>query len=97
MIKCHISKKKRRSWVKTNGTGRDLLNETAMLINSIYLGIRKENPDTAEAYKEMLLYVLQDPRGPVFVTHEEAEAALAKDNNVPGKFATDTNVGGKED
>ena len=32
-----------------------------------------------------------------FLTREEAEAALAKDNNVPGKSATDTNVGSKEE
>lgn len=32
-----------------------------------------------------------------FLSQEEAEAALAKDNNVPGKSATDTNVGSKEE
>lgn len=32
-----------------------------------------------------------------FLSQEEAEAALAKDNNVPGKTATDTNVGSKEE
>ena len=30
-----------------------------------------------------------------FISQEEAKAALAKDNNVPGKTATDTNVGSK--
>ena len=66
MIKCHISKKKIRSWVKSNGTGKDLLNETAMLINCIYQGMRKDNPDAAEAFKELLLHVLNDPRSPVW-------------------------------
>ena len=33
----------------------------------------------------------------MFATKEEAEAALAKDNNVPSKNATDTNVGSKEE
>ena len=32
-----------------------------------------------------------------FFSQEEAEAALAKDNNVPGKSVTDTNVGRKEE
>lgn len=32
-----------------------------------------------------------------FLTQEEAEAALAKDNNVPSNSATDTNVGSKEE
>ena len=32
-----------------------------------------------------------------FISQEEAKAALAKDNNVPGKTATDTNVGSKEE
>lgn len=32
-----------------------------------------------------------------FLTQEEAEAALAKDTNVPGKSATDTDVGSKEE
>ena len=72
MIKCNIGKKKWRSWVKTNGTGRDLINETAMLINAVYQGIRKEHPDAAEAFKEMLLAVLQDPRSPVWKEEDHA-------------------------
>lgn len=33
----------------------------------------------------------------LILSPDEAEAALAKDNNVPGKSATDTNVGTKEE
>ena len=32
-----------------------------------------------------------------WLTREAAEAALAKDTNVPGKTATDINVGSKEE
>lgn len=66
MIKCHIGKKKWRSKVKTKGTARDLVKETAMLISCIYKGIKEEYPDLAEAFKESLLAVLLHPQSPVW-------------------------------
>lgn len=65
MIKCHI-KSKGNSRVKTSGTGKELMMETAFLISEIYKGILRQCPEVAAAYKEYLLVTLLAPESPVW-------------------------------
>lgn len=65
MIKCHI-KRKGNSRVKTSGTGKELMAETAFLISEIYKGILQQCPEVAAAYKEHLLVTLLCPESPVW-------------------------------
>ena len=65
MLKCRI---KKGSWIRTRikGTAGDLATETAMLVGIAYQGIKKENPDAAEAYKHKLQILMLDPQSPVW-------------------------------
>lgn len=66
MIKCHINKQKDKVWTKSSGTAEEMMVEAALLIQLIYRGIRKKNPEAAKTFKNKLLGVLLDPRSPVW-------------------------------
>lgn len=65
MIKCHI---RRGGTVKirATGTGEDLVPETLLLIQQVYRGIKKVNPEVAEKYKTTIIGSLLDPNSPVW-------------------------------
>lgn len=65
MLKCKI-KKGGKIRVKANGTTKDLLQETCVLIGDIYRNINKVSPDAAKAYKNALIITLLDPSSPVW-------------------------------
>ena len=66
MIKCNINRKKGKVWVKSSGTAEEMMVETAALVQLIYQGIHKENPEAAKVYKTKLIGVLLDPKTPVW-------------------------------
>ena len=67
MIKCKIARKKKgRIKVKAYGTTKDLMVETAALINELFQNIHQQNPEEATVYKNHLLGLLLDPNSPVW-------------------------------
>lgn len=65
MLKCKI-KRKGTIRVKATGTAQDLMVETAAAIHEVYAGIKKENREAADGYKNQLLGLLLDPNSPVW-------------------------------
>lgn len=65
MLKCKI-KKDRRIRTRIKGTPGDLATETAMLVNLTYVGIKRNNPDAAEAYRHKLMVLMLDPDSPIW-------------------------------
>ena len=65
MLKCHI-KKGGSIAVRASGTAKDLMVETAAMIQNVYQNIRRQHPEAAEGYKTALIGVLLDPKSPVW-------------------------------
>lgn len=65
MINCRI-KRGGLCIIKASGTAKDMMVETAAMIQAIYTKVRQSNPEAAEGYKEALLVTLLDPKSPVF-------------------------------
>lgn len=65
MIK-YKTKRGKQIRIKAKGTVVELLPETALLIQQIYRGIKKNNPEGAKAYKNKLIGLLLDPQSPVW-------------------------------
>lgn len=65
MIKCHV---KRDGKVKISASGKanDLLPETLLIIQQIYLGIKRENPSVADAYRRAIIGTTLAPNSPVW-------------------------------
>ena len=67
MIKCHANyEKKRRTWVKVDGTPKTLLAELCVVICEIYRAIKRQYPEAAQEFKNNLILMLLDPRSPVW-------------------------------
>ena len=66
MIKCKISKKKKRSRIKANSTPSELVVETLALVQVLYDGLAKDDHEAAMEYKNTLIGVLLDPNSPIF-------------------------------
>ena len=65
MLKCNI-KLNGHVRVKATGTAEDVMVETAALIEEVYRGIRKQNPEAAAGYRKRLMGLLLDPKSPVW-------------------------------
>lgn len=65
MLKCNV-KTGGIVWVKANGTADKLVPETAVVIQAVYRGIKKKNPDLAKEFKNRLIGLLLDPESPVW-------------------------------
>ena len=65
MIKCKIARN-RCIKVKTSGKIRDVMVETALLIQTIYENAHQQNPEVAAFYKNNLLGLLLNPKSPVW-------------------------------
>ena len=65
MIKCKIARN-RCIKVKTSGKIRDVMVETAFLIQTIYENAHQQNPEVAAFYKDNLLGLLLNPKSPVW-------------------------------
>lgn len=65
MLKCKI-KRGHRSKFRIKGKVGDLATETCLLVNQVYAGIKKNNPDAAEAYRDKTMSCLLDPASPVW-------------------------------
>lgn len=65
MLKCNI-KKGRGSSFHINGTASDLANETCLVVNQVYTGIKKKDPEAAEIYKHKVMLCLLSPGSPVW-------------------------------
>ena len=65
MIKCRI-KRGGLVIIKASGTAKDMMVETAAMIQAIYKKVRQSNPEAAEGYKNALLLTLLDPKSPVW-------------------------------
>ena len=67
MIKCHVNNEKRRhTWVKVNGTPKQLMTELCVLICEVYRAIMRKHPAAAQEFKNNLIGMLLDPRSPVW-------------------------------
>lgn len=68
MLKFKINSKKRGTAmrVKVSGTAKDLMVETAAVVHEVYKGIRAQNPEAAEGYKNRLTIALLDPNSPIW-------------------------------
>lgn len=65
MLKCKI-KKGGTLQVKSTGTAEDLMLETCAMIQSVYEGIKRQNPEAAKGYKNHLIVMLLDADSPVW-------------------------------
>lgn len=66
MIRCNISSKKAKIWVRGNGTAEEMMVETSVLIQQLFQNIHRQNPEAARGYKNHLLGMLLDPESPVW-------------------------------
>lgn len=66
MLKCNIDRYRKRQRTKGKGTPHDLMVETAALIGTVHLNIRKQSPEAAEEYRLQLIGTLLDPDSPVW-------------------------------
>lgn len=75
MIKCNVNKEKmRHTWVKVDGTPKQLMTELCFLICQIYRAIKRHYPEAAQEFKNNLLFMLLDPRSPVWKEEDHAES-----------------------
>lgn len=65
MLKCKI-KKGSRIRVEAKGNGADLVAETGVMVQEIYRGIKRENPEAAQQYRLSVIGLLLDPKSPVW-------------------------------
>lgn len=66
MIKVHIDRIKNKYKVLAKGTAMDMTLEAAMAIKLTYQAICKENPESANQFKNKLIGLLLDPSSPVW-------------------------------
>lgn len=72
MIKCHVNQKKRgHTWVKVNGTPKQLVTELCVLICEVYRAIKRQHPAAAQEFKNNLIGMLLDPRSPVWKEEDD--------------------------
>lgn len=65
MLKCKI-KKGGTLRVKASGTAEDLMLETCAMIQDVYEGIKRQNPEAAKGYKNHLIVMLLNADSPVW-------------------------------
>lgn len=65
MLKCKI-KKGGKLRVKASGTAEDLMLETCAMIQNVYEGIKRQNPEAAKGYKNHLIVTLLNADSPVW-------------------------------
>lgn len=65
MLKCNV-KKGGMVFVKAKGTVDNLVPETAVVVQAVYLGIRNKNPEEAKEFKNRMIGLLLDPASPVW-------------------------------
>lgn len=66
MIKCKINNKRGLVKVEVNGQGYDICIETLALIQEMYHGLNRKNPEAGEAFKKTIIAGVLDPNSPVF-------------------------------
>ena len=71
MLKCNI-KRGGNVRVKASGTAEDIMVETCALIQDVYQGIKRQNPEAAKGYKNHLIGMLLDPDSPVWKEEDHA-------------------------
>ena len=74
MIKCNI-KRGSNVLVSSKGQVGDLIPETLLLIQQIYLGIKNQNPEAAEQYKLAIIGGTLDPNSLVWKDGAKEEAS----------------------
>lgn len=77
MLKCKIDKATGLVKVKAGGDLRNLTVEVLALVHEVYLGIEQQNPEAAKEFRNTLIGILLNPKGPMW--KEEAEAAMKKE------------------
>lgn len=65
MIKCHI-KRGGKIKISANGPAKDLVPETLLIIQQIYRGIKRDNPEVADVYRRAIIGATLDPDSPVW-------------------------------
>lgn len=74
MIKANVSRK--RVSLEANGTLRDILVDSAQMINAVYTTLRRNNPDAAEVYKSLMQGVVNDPKSHIWQANEQDGAVI---------------------
>lgn len=65
MIKCNI-KRGGKAKISANGPAKDLFSETMLLVQEVYRGIKKTNPEAADAYRDAIILTAMAPNSPVW-------------------------------
>lgn len=69
MIKANVSRE--RVSIEVNGTLKDILVESARMINAVYTTLLRGNPVGAEVYKSLMQGVVNDPESPIWQANEQ--------------------------
>lgn len=69
MIKANVSGERVR--LEANGTLKDILCDSARIINAVYTTCCRKNPVGAEAYKSVMQRVVSDPESHIWQVNEK--------------------------
>lgn len=72
MIKCKI-KQGNKVLVKADGSLDTVTKETMLFIREVYQGIKKENEDAAEEFRNLLFAFLVAPSSPLYKNPDDSE------------------------
>ena len=65
MIKCNI-KRRGTIMVSAKGTVDEIIPETLLIIQQLYLFIKKQNPAAAEQFRRAIIGTMLDPNSPMW-------------------------------
>ena len=75
MIKCNIKlcNFSKKNFVKAKGTVTTLTREVMLIIAEIYHGLKKDNENAAEEFRNLLFAFLVDPNSPLYKNLDDSE------------------------
>ena len=74
MIKANVSGE--MVSLEAHGTLKDILGDSARIINAVYTTFCRKNPVGAEVYKSMMQGVVNDPKSPIWQANEQDGAVM---------------------
>lgn len=69
MIKANVSRE--MVSIEANGTLKDILGDSARMINAVYMTLLRGTPVGAEVYKLMMQGAVNDPESPIWKANEQ--------------------------